>query len=163
MKKYAWMCLAVVMLLIVQGAWAQDAPETAPAGDAGAAAQPADVPTAPDGTAAPAEGADGEQEGQGEGEQPKSPGLFNTPLFPIILIFVVMYFFMFRGQRKKQKEHRQMLESIQRNARVRTIGGIIGTVVDVRDDEVVIKIDESNNTKMHVARSAVGKVLTDEE
>ena len=56
-----------------------------------------------------------------------------------------------------------MLDTMQKNSRVRTIGGIIGTIVDVRDDEVVIKIDEASNTKMRVTRSAIGKVYTDDD
>lgn len=78
-------------------------------------------------------------------------------------MFLVMYFFMIRPQKKRQKQQQQMQTSLQKNARIRTIGGIIGTVVDVRDDEVVIKIDEASNTKMRITRGAVGKVLTEEE
>jgi preprotein translocase subunit YajC len=55
-----------------------------------------------------------------------------------------------------------MLNSLQKNTRIRTIGGIIGTVVDVRDDEIILKIDESNNTKIRVLRNAISTVLTDE-
>ena len=45
--------------------------------------------------------------------------------------------------------------------RVRTIGGIFGTVLDVRDDEIVLKIDESTNAKMRISPSAVATVLKD--
>ncbi|MBN2375932.1 MAG: preprotein translocase subunit YajC [Sedimentisphaerales bacterium] len=78
-------------------------------------------------------------------------------------MFVVMYFFMIRPQKKRQKQQQEMQTSLQKNTRIRTIGGIIGTVVDVRDDEVVIKIDEASNTKMRITRGAVGKVLTEDE
>ena len=78
-------------------------------------------------------------------------------------MFVVMYFFMIRPQKKRQKQQQQMQTDLQKNARIRTIGGIIGTVVDVRDDEVVIKIDEASNTKMRITKGAIGKVLTEEE
>jgi len=53
-----------------------------------------------------------------------------------------------------------MVQSLQKNDKVRTIGGIIGTIVDVRDDEITLKIDESNNTKIKIATSAVGKNLS---
>ena len=46
---------------------------------------------------------------------------------------------------------------------MRTIGGIYGTVVDVRDDEIVLKIDESNNTKMKISPNAIGTKLSDEK
>jgi len=79
---------------------------------------------------------------------------------PLILIFVVMYLLMMRGPRKQQQQHKQMVQALQKNDRVRTIGGILGTVVDIKDDEVTLKIDESNNTKIKVNTSAIGKNLT---
>jgi len=82
---------------------------------------------------------------------------------PFILIFVIIYFFMFRGPRQKQKKHQQMVSSLEKNARVRTIGGIIGTIVEVKDKEVVLKIDESNNTKIKVLKGAIASTIADEE
>ena len=55
-----------------------------------------------------------------------------------------------------------MVQALAKNDRVRTIGGILGTVVDVRGDEVTLKIDETNNTKIRISTSAVGKNLTKE-
>jgi len=81
----------------------------------------------------------------------------------IILMVVVMYFFLLRGPRKKQQQHKQMVQSLKKNDRVRTIGGIIGTVVDIKDDEITIKIDESNNTKIKVIPSAIGRNLSQEK
>ena len=69
----------------------------------------------------------------------------------------------FKGPQKKQKKHRDMLDNLKKNDRIRTIGGIVATVVDVRDDEVVVKIDESNNTKMRFVRQAISAVITDED
>jgi len=83
-----------------------------------------------------------------------------TQLIFIALIFVMMYMILFRGPRKKQQKHKQMVQSLQKNDRVRTIGGILGTVVDVKGDEVTLKIDESNNTKIKIATSAVGRNLS---
>jgi preprotein translocase subunit YajC len=56
-----------------------------------------------------------------------------------------------------------LLHTIKKHDRVRTIGGIYGTVVDVRDDEIVLKIDESNNTKMRISPNAIGTKLSDEK
>jgi preprotein translocase subunit YajC len=78
-------------------------------------------------------------------------------------IFVVMYFILFREPRKRQRQQQQLIQSIKKNDKVRTIGGIIGIVVDVKDDEVVLKVDESNNTKIRVMASAIGKNLSNEE
>ncbi len=79
------------------------------------------------------------------------------------LMFVVMYFLLFRGPRKKQQQHKQMVQSLAKNDKVRTIGGIIGTVVDIKDDEITLKVDESNNTKIKVLPSAIGRNVTKEK
>ncbi|MHC5060590.1 MAG: preprotein translocase subunit YajC [Planctomycetota bacterium] len=80
---------------------------------------------------------------------------------PLIMIFVVMYLFLFRGPKKKQKQHQQMIQSLRRNDKVRTIGGILGTVIDVKDDEITLKVDESNNTKIRVTPGSISKSLSD--
>jgi len=79
---------------------------------------------------------------------------------PFVLILVVMYILFFRAPKKKQAEHRQMVQSLQKNDKVQTIGGIIGIVVDVKDDEVTLKVDESNNTKIKVTPSAISVNLS---
>ena len=78
------------------------------------------------------------------------------------LMFVVFYFVLFKGPRKKQQEHKQMVHALQKNDRVRTIGGIIGTVVNIKGDEITLKVDESTNTKITVVSSAIGKNLSNE-
>ena len=76
------------------------------------------------------------------------------------LMLVMMYLILFRGPRKKQQKHKQMMQTLSKSDRVQTIGGIIGTVVDIKDDEVTLKIDESNNTKMKILRSAISSNLS---
>ncbi len=90
----------------------------------------------------------------------REPGLFGSPLILFGLMAVVMYFLLFRGPRKKQQQHKQMVQSLQKNDRVRTIGGIIGTVVDIRADEITLTVDESNTTKIKVGSSAIGRNLS---
>jgi len=76
------------------------------------------------------------------------------------LMFLMMYLILFRGPRKKQQQHKQMVQTLAKNDKVRTIGGIIGTVVDIKGDEVVLKVDESSNTKIRVSASAIGRNLS---
>jgi len=90
----------------------------------------------------------------------EAPGLFGSPLILFGLMFVVMYFLLFRGPRKKRQEHTKMVQSLEKNDKVRTVGGIIGTVVDIKDDEITLKVDEANNTKIKIASSAIGKNLS---
>jgi preprotein translocase subunit YajC len=83
-----------------------------------------------------------------------------SQLILLVLMFVVFYFIIFRGPHQQKKQQRKMLESLEKNDRVRTIGGIIGTIVDIKGDEITLKVDESNNTKIKVIVSAIGKNLS---
>ena len=105
---------------------------------------------------------DGSQTASDQTELPaKQPNALMQYL-PFILIIAVMYVFLFRGPKKKQQKHQQMVQSLQKNARVRTIGGIFGTVIDVKDDVITLKIDESNNTKMKLSSGAISAVISEE-
>jgi|TARA_B100001142_G_scaffold326181_1_gene381176 preprotein translocase subunit YajC len=68
---------------------------------------------------------------------------------PLILIFVIFYFFLIRPQQKKVKEHKIMVEGLQRGDKVITSGGIVGTVERVIDNEKVeVKISENVNVEI---------------
>ena len=71
---------------------------------------------------------------------------------PLILIFIIFYFFLIRPQQKKVKEHKQMVENLKRGDQVVTSGGIIGTVERVMENdraEVII----GDDTKVEIVRS----------
>lgn len=74
-------------------------------------------------------------------------------LIMMLLIFVVMYFLMIRPQQKKQKEIAKFRDSIKKGDKVITVGGIYGTVVEVRENLLFIEID--NNVKIKVDKSSV--------
>jgi preprotein translocase subunit YajC len=97
----------------------------------------------------------------GEATPEKAPakGMPTGQLIFIGLMFVVMYFLVIKGPRKQQKEQAKMRSSLQKNDRIVTIGGIYGTVLDVNDKEVTVKIDESNNTKMKIRIDAVASKI----
>jgi len=99
--------------------------------------------------------------GTPEQQETKPQGPNSMFLIMLAVLGVYMFFIMFRGPKKKQQEHQKMVQSLSKNDRVRTIGGILGTVLDVRDDEIVLKVDESTNTKMRVSPQAIATVLTD--
>ena len=98
----------------------------------------------------------------GTGVPAAKPSSLYPQLFFIVAIFVVMYFILFREPRRRQKQQQKMVQSLKKNDKVRTIGGILGTVVDIKGDEVILKIDENNNTKIRVVASAIGKNLESE-
>ena len=107
-------------------------------------------------TIATQDGGNGGQTGD-TSPKPQGPNMMLWFMLPVLLVYM---FFMFRGPKKKQQEHKKMVSSLSKNDRVRTIGGIFGTVLDVRDDEIVLKIDESTNTKIKVSPQAIATVLT---
>ena len=90
----------------------------------------------------------------------KSPAMIQ--LVMLLAMVALMYFVLFRGPKKKQQEHKKMLDSLEKNDRVCTIGGIIGTVVEVKGEEVILKVDESSNTKLRVRASAIAANLAKE-
>ena len=71
---------------------------------------------------------------------------------PLILIFIIFYFFLIRPQQKKAKEHKQMTENLKRGDQIITSGGIIGTVERVMDNDRA-EIQISENVKVEIIRS----------
>lgn len=93
------------------------------------------------------------------GPPPSGTEVFVKNFLPLFLIIGVFWWWMSRSRRRERQRFEDMLKNLKRNDRVQTIGGIIGTVVDARDDEVILKVDETNNVKMRFARSAIKDVL----
>jgi len=71
---------------------------------------------------------------------------------PLILIFVIFYFFLIRPQQKKVKDHKAMVEALKRGDKVITSGGIVGTVERVIDNEKV-EVQISENVKVEIVRA----------
>tara|TARA_B100000242_G_scaffold280672_1_gene240240 strand:+ start:48 stop:332 length:285 start_codon:yes stop_codon:yes gene_type:complete len=81
---------------------------------------------------------------------------------PLILIFVIFYFFLIRPQQKRVKDHKAMVEALKRGDEVITSGGIIGVVDRVmEDDRIEVTIGES--TKVQIIRSTITGLLKKEE
>ena len=78
---------------------------------------------------------------------------------PLILIFVIFYFFLIRPQQKKVKDHKSMVASLKRGDEVITSGGIIGRIERVLDDDK-IDILISENVTVQVVKSTVQSLLT---
>ena len=85
-----------------------------------------------------------------------------TQFIPLILIFIIFYFFLIRPQQKRVKDHKFMVESLKRGDKVITSGGIIGKVERVmEDDRIEVLIGE--NTKVEIIRSTITSLLKKEE
>ncbi|MGG1312379.1 preprotein translocase subunit YajC [Cohnella laeviribosi] len=77
-------------------------------------------------------------------------------LLPFVLMFVIFYFLLIRPQQKKTKERNNMLRALKKGDKVTTIGGLHGTIVELTDDKVVLKVNDV--TKLTFDRSAVNNV-----
>ena len=80
-----------------------------------------------------------------------------TMLVTFGLIIVVFYFLVIRPQNKKQKDAKKMLQNITKGDKVVTIGGLHGSVESVKDDAVVLRVDD--NVKLKFNKSSVAQVL----
>ncbi|MBQ5491022.1 MAG: preprotein translocase subunit YajC [Treponema sp.] len=80
---------------------------------------------------------------------------------PLILIFVIMYFFMIRPQNKERKETEKKIAALKKGDKVVTIGGIHGTVVTPKEKTLVIKVDD--NCKLEFNRTAIATVITEKD
>jgi len=77
-------------------------------------------------------------------------------LIPFIFIFFIFYFLLIRPQKTKDQEHRKMLEKLDKNDEVVTSGGIHGTIVNVKEKSVILRIDD--NVKMEVEKGCIAYV-----
>ena len=75
-------------------------------------------------------------------------------LFPILLMFVILYFFMIRPQKKREKSVQTMRNELEVGDQVVTIGGVLGRIVAVREDQVTIETG-ADRVKLHFAKWAI--------
>ncbi|MEZ0231064.1 MAG: preprotein translocase subunit YajC [Planctomycetota bacterium] len=100
--------------------------------------------------------------GGGGGSQQGGGGLLGMlPFF--VLIGVFMWLAVIKPQKAKENEEKQLLEKLKKNDHVVTKGGMYGVVMNVKDDEVVLKIDEQQNVKVRFQKSAIAAILGEED
>lgn len=82
-----------------------------------------------------------------------------TSMLPMILAFIaIMYFLMIRPQQKREKERREMLNSLSKGDKVITTGGMYGTVVDLSEDKVTLRVDDK--VEIDFVRGAVAQIVS---
>ena len=86
-------------------------------------------------------------------------GSFFELVFPFVLMILVFYFLLIRPQKKQQKAIRNMLDNLKVNDKVITVGGVMGKVVQIKDDDVIIQTGPEG-AKIKFQKAAIGKVLT---
>jgi len=94
--------------------------------------------------------------GGGGGGSAFGPGF----LFIMLGLLAVMIIMSVSGQRRERKKRQAILGSIQKHDRVQTVGGVIGSIVEIKPDFVVLKVDEASNTRITFARSSIQQVIS---
>ena len=77
-------------------------------------------------------------------------------LLPIAIIFIIFYFLLIRPQKKSQQEHAKMINELAKNDEVVTSGGIHGTIVNLQNDVVTLRVDD--NTRIRVQKSSISRL-----
>ncbi|MBE6414214.1 MAG: preprotein translocase subunit YajC [Verrucomicrobiaceae bacterium] len=91
---------------------------------------------------------------------PQAQGGGYQMLIFIVLMFAAMYFLMIAPQRKRQKQHQQMIKELKSGDKVVSIGGIIGTITNVKEKTFIVKL--CDNTKVEFLKSAISDKIADE-
>lgn len=86
----------------------------------------------------------------------QSLGMVST-LLPFIVLFVAFYFFIIRPQQQQQKKRNAMLDALKKGDKVITIGGIYGEIVELHDENLILKVSDKVNLKL--TRNSVSQVL----
>ena len=118
-------------------------------------AQNADGPSLPG--AAPAAPA-GTPGAAAPGASNAAPGGSSFMIMMIVLLGA-MILFSFVSSRREKKKRDQLLGNIKKHDKVLTIGGVVGTVVEVKDAEIILKVDETSNTRITFTKSAISQVI----
>lgn len=93
-----------------------------------------------------------------------TPTAVDSNLWVLVMIpafLILMWFLMVSPQKKQEKRLQNMLDSLEKNDKVMTVGGLIGIVhaVDREQNEIILKVDDGNNTKIHFHLTAVSHVF----
>lgn len=104
-------------------------------------------------------GASGAASGTSSAASSGGAGALLSMVLPFVLIFAVLYFFMIRPQRKKEKETQKMRDNVSVGDNITTVGGIVGRVVTIKEDGIVIETGADRN-KILVKKWAIQTVQT---
>jgi len=120
-------------------------------------AQRSNADGAPAATGSPTGTATQGADGGGGGAPAKPPGGGLMALLPLFLVLMVVM--MILSGRKQKKHRKTLMSSLSKQDKVQTIGGVIGTIVELRDHDVLLKVDEGSGTRIRFAKSAIQTVL----
>ncbi|MCC5824098.1 MAG: preprotein translocase subunit YajC [Phycisphaerales bacterium] len=110
-------------------------------------------------------GAEGGGAGPDQGGAPGAQGVQGQPgglgwFFPLLMLMIAFLFIStIMGGRKERKRREAMLGALKKRDRVQTAGGVIGTIIEIKDNECLLESDRASNTRLWIARSSVSTVL----
>lgn len=90
---------------------------------------------------------------------PARGGGFDIILVGMLVFFVFLIMSTMMQNRKEKRRKQELFGGLAKHDRVQTIGGIIGTIAEIADNEIVLRVDEATNTRVRVARAAIQTVL----
>ncbi len=97
-----------------------------------------------------------------DGSSTSTAGSTSTYIILMVVLVAIMYFLMIRPQRKRQKEEQEMRSSLEIGDEIVTIGGIVGRVITIREDDIVIETGADRN-KLKIQRWAINSNVTKDE
>jgi preprotein translocase subunit YajC len=118
-------------------------------------ARPGSAPVAPAAAPAGAEGA----AANGAAAPATGPAGGSGFLIMMMVLLGTMVLFSVMSGRREKKKRAELLGSIKKHDKVMTVGGVLGTVVEMKDDAVVLKVDETSNTRITFSKSAISQVM----
>ena len=149
-----------LILAVAASAMAQTT-QPAPAGPvlvpAPGAKTPSAAPVAPQTPGVPAAGTTATTSPAGGESKPPQPTQDTPPYLFVVLLggVVLMWIWMGRGRRKQEAKRKEMLSNLKKGDKIVSIGGVIGTVIEAKPEEITVKVDETNNVRMKFARWAI--------
>ena len=88
---------------------------------------------------------------------PAASSLFASPLVPLLLMIAVMYFLLIRPQQKQQRDQEKMQKGLKKNDEVVTAGGIHGTIVNVKEAVVTLRVND--DVRIDVDKNCIGRLV----
>jgi len=160
-KRNHWLVAVAVLSLVTLGLGVKASAQTTRPSEDFKPAQPEVGPApanAPANTNAPAANAPTTTTGPAKDAKPTNSLFGDNPMIMWVVLLggvFLLYWWSNRSRRKQEQKRREMLSNLKKGDKVTSIGGVIGSVVEVRDDEVTVKVDETNNVRMKFARWAI--------
>src|SRR3989304_9732760 len=76
----------------------------------------------------------------------------------LVIIFAIMYFLIIRPQKQKEKKRLQMISNVRKHDKIVTVGGVHGVVISVKENEVIVRVDDAKDVKLKIDKSAITAV-----